>query len=169
MIELDETREYSKFFTIDEVRKERYNADPIGDERGELLEKEIGQGTKADLESEDEDEQEMPPNFFGQQTVDEPAEETPAEIKANLATWRQLTIKDVKNGKPASPGKYLSMTIPRDIQLLVRSGLRKCTTTSEVREVFDQAFYALKSQNESLDLVQELKRANDMLERVKSG
>jgi hypothetical protein len=179
VLELQEQGEFSKTHTIDEIRQEVYQDDPIGDERGELLPAEVGKGlTKADSAAN------TPPQllpFTGQEPMEEPEQDnpdsgedeeaTPDETKAALKVWERKAINSFRS-KGSVANVFHSKEIPPELHASIWAQLSACKSGKAVREVFREA---ISNQGDDtaieapLSLVDELKRANDLLERAKNA
>ena len=88
-------------------------------------------------------------------------DEMPQEMKADLERWRRKAIKALKAGTPAVV--FESDHISPELHAKIWAGLTACKSAEDVRAVFDRAIIG---GGDNVDLVQELKRANDLLERV---
>ena len=134
-LEMLETQEYARYHTIDETRRERFGSDPLGDERGSLLQAEVGKGMTDARDPEDKPPPPPPPQAFGQ------PQELPAETIAEAGKaldrhrWRRKAIKAALAGRvldvPFTPD-YLS----DDEAMPIRAGLKKARTSDDVAKVF---------------------------------
>lgn len=136
IIDLQEQGEYARTHTIDEIRAEYYEDDPIGDDRGKLLPAEIGTETLLKLEdgaipekqpvpeqlqpfagvdNEPQDEAEPPDSEEPSETQPEaePAPDNAEMMKADLDRWQ---AKSKKRGKLAP---FESEHIPAHVRAAV--------------------------------------------------
>lgn len=174
-LELQEEEAYGKVHTINEIRKEKYNDDPLpeDDDRGDMLPAQIGQSTGMPGDEENTPPQLMP--FTGQDGApepEEPEEETDTDdempvgeaMRADLARWRRKAIKALKTGNAAVI--FESEAIPPELHADIWARLSACKSANDVRAVFDGALVHQRQDDE--DLLYQLKRANDLLERIRS-
>jgi HK97 family phage portal protein len=114
-LELKELTEFSKTHTIDEVRQEFYNDDPIGDERGNLLLVEVSATPTIDLS--------MP---------EEPTDEFQQDIKS----YKRKAINCISKNKPLD-FDFESANIDRAQLMRIKRKLLRCKTKEDINVVFD--------------------------------
>ena len=173
-LELEERKAYNVTHTIDESRQKWDNDDPIGDERGELLPAQVGQSTPAPGSEERTPPQLLP--FTGQEPPDEPEQDNPDsgeddpdeegdDMKMDLSKWRRKAINALKS-KGTAAVTFESAAIPPELHAEIWAGLSECKSTTDIRVVFDKAFK--RQAQDGGALLAELKRANELLERLYS-
>ena len=133
--ELRLQREFSKTHTINEIRVEFYEDDPLEDERGELLLAEVGatpgggggQGEEDSLSDDNENAPDTDPEDEKEENMAEKA------IADELAKWQRKALKRGA-GKAVD---FESDVIPADVHARILSGLPACKTADDVRKLFD--------------------------------
>jgi len=127
MLELKEQETYAITHTIDEIRAEFYQQDPLGDERGNLLPAEI----------------KNKPSFSGaapqpvtadsnNAQADEPDEPMKAEYLEEMGKFRRYALKRI--GKDL---KFSSDVIPSRQLDEIAAKLKSCGTEKQVNQLFD--------------------------------
>jgi HK97 family phage portal protein len=137
-LKIKEIETFSKFHPIDEVRETYYNAEPIGDERGELL--------VAQIKPESGGIQEPPmpttppgaaPGETKPAPKEEPKDDKPTRAQKavlELNTWQRKAVKSV--GKRV---EFEVADVPENIAAYVNQFLPGCNSNSAVKSVFDNA------------------------------
>ena len=126
-------REFSKTHTINEIRVEFYEDDPLEDERGELLLAEVGatpsggDGGEDSLSDESENAPDVDPEDEKEENLAEKA------MTDDLAKWQRKALKR-GTGKAVD---FESDVIPADVHARILSGLPACKTADDVRKLFD--------------------------------
>lgn len=174
---LSEQAEYAKTHTIDEIRDEYYQDDPLGDERGELLPAQIAAGSSVPGEEPEEPVtpvQPTPPEHGEMEqmpeeapevepTADMPMEQPPMMDmgqKADLERWRRKAMSAVKHGKPAAV-TFTSTAIPADMHETITARLASAQTAEDV----SQAFVFAETKTDPLtDLIAALREAAKALQ-----
>ena len=132
-LKLQEMESYAKTHTVDEIRKEYYNDDEIGDERGVLLPAEIGAASSQKEEVPEEITQTVSGASIEEANPEETAEEpVKSELEIDLDKWRRKAGKKVGESVP-----FDSKVIPHAIRRQVLDGLGACKSKAEVNAVFD--------------------------------
>jgi len=126
MLELKEQETFAITHTIDEIRAEYYQQDPIGDERGNLLPAEIkskaspfGQPAQANPVTADTN------NAQAQEPLK-------AEYLEEMGKFRRYALKRI--GKET---KFTSDVIPSEQLETIAAKLKGCGTENQVNQVFD--------------------------------
>jgi hypothetical protein len=144
----------------------------------------VGIELPADIEYEDLDPEEPEPvpadlaQFAGQENQpaepmpDEDEEEKPAPKSLTVEQFKELEIWQRKAQKAKKGGlnanvEFTIVSIPPDMAAAIRGRLDGAKTTEEIRAAF-QVEPAANVSN-SIDLAAELKRANDLLERLNAA
>jgi HK97 family phage portal protein len=159
MLELKEQEAYGISHTIDEIRQQYYEDDPIGDVRGTLLPVQFNVTSSIDLRQEFGPEQAPKPeaqpiqliigsdqiNIPGEQRTSEPEEpeeveerQEEAAMRAALSAWRRKALKSFKAGHGATV-IFEDASIPPDLHADIWAQLSACKSATDVREVFEQA------------------------------
>lgn len=124
-LELEEMAEFSKYHTIQEVREKYYQAEPLGDERDNLL---VSQVT-----AKAEPKEEQPP------ATNMPEEATPSQdgavdaMKADLMRWKRLALRKFGKEQP----KFYSEHIPDTLNREIAAKLKSCQSPVDVAELFE--------------------------------
>jgi hypothetical protein len=146
-LKMDEQDRFERSHTIEEVRREYYEDDPIGDDRDKLF--------IAQIKAESGDIQKPAPNPFTQQPSEDdeeqpPTEESPAEedlvedqsqdetVKAafnSLNVWEKLALKYDGN----LPESYRGKNIPTDLYEYINRRLPGCTDKAAIKALFERA------------------------------
>ena len=133
--ELRKQREFSKTHTINEIRVEFYEDDPLDDERGALLLAEVGakpggggQGGPSEGLSENENEN-APEDDLEDRNEENMAEKAIAD---ELAKWQRKALKRGA-GKAVD---FESSIIPDDLHAQILAGLPACKSADDVRALF---------------------------------
>jgi HK97 family phage portal protein len=138
-LKIKEIETFAKFHPIDEVRETYYNAEPIGDERGELLVAQI-EATSGGIQ-----EPPMPatppggaaPGETKPAPKEEPKDDKPTRAQKavlELNTWQRKAVKSV--GKRV---EFEVADVPENIAAYVNQFLPGCNSNSAVKSVFDNA------------------------------
>lgn len=157
-MDMQEQQAYSVVHTVDEIRKEFYDAKPIGDERGELLPAQIGQGSvgvEEEPEEEPEDAEPIPPQLLPPDDVgedDEDNEEDGGQVKAvikevqptqgqlvrdELLQWERFAQKRVKG--QAKAREFEVYHIGASLQGAIEGQLEAAKTAKDITEIFADA------------------------------
>jgi len=126
VLEISETAEYSRYHTVDEVRRRRYGSDPIGDERGLLLPSEVGAGVPVEGELLSTE----------MQPANEPDDRDNVDTaaRAELGAWYQFTLeRGAKLGR-----SYRCKHIDPDEQRIIRDALKDANTKADIAAIFRQ-------------------------------
>lgn len=139
-LELADIQEYSRYHTVREVRQEKYQSDPLGDERDNLLVSQITPPAApvpelvqpaAPAQALPEPVQPEPPAARGDD-VDAMAD----EVAGALLKWRHYEVKNYGTKKrDFAPDE----AIPAALTLRITSGLRAAKSSDEVAALFDTA------------------------------
>lgn len=146
-LELRELESYAKSHTIDEIRQQFYNDEPIGDERGKLLLAEVtGQsGFMADMP-------EMP---------EEEPNEALTKFAVDMKAYKRKAVNSLAKDKPLD-FDFESQNIDGAQLSRIRNKLKRCKTKEDIAGVFeaekDQRLYAGMD-----DLIGELSTLSDRL------
>jgi hypothetical protein len=178
-IELQEQQAYEKAHTINEIRKEYYNDNPLTDERGDLLPAEITgptgigptykepQPIPAQLQAftgqQEQPEEMMQEEERNKKEADIPEEDDEQAAKADLLRWQRKVTKRLKAGHDALVD-FDSELIGDGLKCAVLHGLEHSETVDEVRDVFDRAIKARRSSNAPDDV--ERRRAERELQAI---
>lgn len=150
-LELAEQDKYAMTHTINEIREEYYEDDPLPDERGDLLPAQVGQSTGAAPTAQPEPE----PTAPGQpepETTDQPEPEEPEApependapdeeavmseaVKADIDRWRRKALNSLRKGEPAAV-EFESDKIPGDMFGKISSALKTCQDEAQVKAAF---------------------------------
>ena len=139
-LELEEQRQYSFTHTLDQINKEYYEDEPIGDERGDLLLSQINAQTGT-----------PPPAPPAQPVIDTQPESDNAVVadstqpdgvtipqkamRDDLMRWKRLALRTF--GKKQA--KFESDNIPNDVKEEIEKKLAACKNAVEVADVFEEA------------------------------
>lgn len=135
-LELSEQQEFEKTHTIDEIRAEFYNDEPLGDERGEMLPAQIG---AAPVSTED-DVPEMipaPPLFTGAEPESDEVEQAVADdtkARAELKAWERFEVNQLGKEKRRV---FKCYHVPEDIQARVNSAISGVDSDADIKRVFE--------------------------------
>ena len=154
VLELQEQEVYSKSHTVDEIRAQFYEDDPLGDDRGKMLPVQIGQSTPVGNAEDRTPAQLLPFIQPNQQPEPEPEQQEPAEpeveepeeveeqqeaaMRAALAAWRRKALHALKAGRGAAV-TFEHSAINPDLHADVWARLSACKSAADVREVFENA------------------------------
>jgi hypothetical protein len=142
VLELQETTEYGKYHTVDEVRHKFYNDEPLEDnEAGKLLPAQIGQSSAAPAQPEPVIPTDAAPVIPAVVPSDEVppvdnSEPVDEAIQAEKGRWMRKALKAVKCGKPADV-IFESEVIPSLEARYISAALAGCETADAVRAVFE--------------------------------
>ena len=178
-IELQEQQAYEKAHTINEIRKEYYNDDPLTDERGDLLPAEITgptgigptykepQPIPAQLQpfagQQEQPDEMMQEEERNKKEADIPEDDDEQVAKADLLRWQRKVTKRMKAGHDALVD-FDSELISDGLKCAVLHGLEHVETVDEVRDVFDRAIKARRTSNAPDDV--ERRRAERELQAI---
>ena len=101
-LELLEVAEFAKYHTIEEVRQEKFNTDPLGDERDDLLVAQVK------ITAEPKQEEPEPVEAETEQPQEESQEEVPDEATAKALLDYQRLKRMIVNGKTEKAQKFTS-------------------------------------------------------------
>ena len=160
VLELQQMQEFSKVHTIDEIRKEQYGDDPLGDDRGLLLPLQVGAAPVAMPGEEQPPSEEgpaTPPELVGQLFGDgaEVAEED-EEVKAELKAWERYESKRIGKKHRSFECKF----VPPERQASIRANLGGVATLDDLEAVF---------QAETGETVKQDDRVEQLLEGLHSA
>ena len=158
-LQLEEQAAYERTHTIEEVRREHYGHEPLGDERDSLFPVEITGKSSTDSE------------FF----EDTPAENDTAQtaggdnvsMKAaldDLAKWRRMALR----GKALKASGFKSAYIPRQTVAQIKRDLLAAKGQDDIAVIFDMAADGMKPkpkrQNNDMmtKLVEQMERQNQI-------
>ncbi len=169
VLELSEIAEYSKTHTVEEIRKKYYNDAPIGDERDNLFPAQVTAMSVPD-NSEIVDTTFSPVNEPPQLPTAQPLQLQAGNQSLEnsmqsdeLKAWRRKSLNALKKGKPADV-EFESDVIPLGLSASIHGALKTAITPEDVRAVFERDY-----ESDNSFLAGELKRANDLLEKVNDG
>lgn len=154
-MEIAEQTEFARTHTIDEIRQEYYNDDPIGDDRGKMLIVQVGQTTvrtslNADVQQTEQ--QQQSPSGVVQTSPAAPEGEdgeieTAGQVKAlpddwqnvydELTKWKRHTEKKLKAGKRLR--EFNTEYVPPSLKAAIEGALSDVTSIPEVSAVFADA------------------------------
>jgi hypothetical protein len=174
-IELLEQEAYSQTHTLNEIRAEFYEDDPLPDERGNWLPAQLDVPATISLMEKPEKPEEPPApaappvqlvlntDAFQNETPDEPEEteeQEQAAMRADLAAWRRKSLKSLKANKGAAV-TFESRYIDPDLHADVWARLSACKTAADVREVFEQVMAG----GQSLALADQVKALTELVNK----
>lgn len=139
-LELKELATFSKTHTIDEIRMEYYNDDPIGDERGNLLLAEISAEPAIDLS--------------------EP-EKLTDEFQQDMKSYKRKAMNHIAKNKPLD-FDFESSNIDKAQLMRIKRKLSRCKTKDDITTVFDGERDDRKQAGLE-DLIVELEKLSDNL------
>jgi HK97 family phage portal protein len=138
VLEIQETAEYAKYHTVDEVRKKYYNDTAlVGNPAGVLLPAQVG---GASIPVEPMAPEPMVPTPLTVQPSEElqPVADMDSEpVKLERARWMRRSIKEFKAGK-AADASFKSDIIPAAELTRIQRELTACKSTSDIRQVFGE-------------------------------
>jgi HK97 family phage portal protein len=148
---LREQEAFERTHTLEEVRREFYGDDPIGDERDRLLPAEIrATMTRAVIPN-------PPPEMVEPDTVSQ----LPAMMKADIDRWRRKALKARRWVG------FESEHIPAIIHRQISGRLQGAETTEQIKAAFElPGIPAVKSSGDSADILRGLELAVKALERT---
>lgn len=160
VLELQEIAEYSKTHTVEEIRRKYYQDDPLGDERDGLFPVQITATNGVDS-AVDEAQQ----NPAQEQPTEQPPEAESQAIEnmaqaEEMKAWRRKSLNAIKKGRPADV-EFETDVIPLGLSASIHAALKTASTADEVRAIFERDY-----ESDNSFLAVELKRANDLLEKV---
>lgn len=126
LMKLREDREYGRTHTIDEIRWEKYQDKPIGDERGDLLPDQI---TETFMDRDVDQEQ-------GAARTGATERQVNAKYGKELEAWENFEKKRV--GKKNSRN-FVCQDIPKSLEGAIRGALKHVDTEEGIKEVFNTA------------------------------
>ena len=165
-LELQETSEYGKYHTVDEVRDKFYNDQPLMDNpAGKLLPAQIGQQTGAPAPTlgttpQDQGAQPVGTSPAAQAVV--PSDEL-LPVKEEKARWLRKALRAFKAGKPAAV-LFESEVIPSLEAGRISVALADCKTVEAIKAVFDGP----EPVDSILVLAHAIENATKMLETAES-
>lgn len=177
VLDLQEEASYSRVHTINEIRKEKYNDDPLPDPRGELLPAQVGQSAVIEPGVEDNagDGEQQPntqrpaenqqPEVETAPEVDEiPAKATGMSVTAlrELRLWQEKAIKHQAKGWGLD-FEFVTEALPRTTAGRIADALKACQSEDDILMLFAGYTNDGDSGDPLAVLIQELKRANDLL------
>ncbi len=121
-VDLQEQVEYAKSHTIDEIRREYYGDDELGDPRGALLPVELLGKAGANV-----------PVPTAEPVVLEPADQA---MQADLSRWKTKALKSLERGRGADV-PFESEVIPLSERSRIHAGLQAAGNASQVKAVFE--------------------------------
>lgn len=139
VLELQQIQEAARYHTIDEIRQEFYNHDPLGDDRGGLLAAEVGKGM-TDARDPADKPPPPPPAAFGQQQAQQPqppAVESVEEAGKQLdrQRWQKKAIKALASGRsPDVP--FTPDYLHEDEAMPIRAALKRAQSAQDIAQVF---------------------------------
>jgi HK97 family phage portal protein len=176
-IELLEQEAYAQTHTLNEIRAEFYEDDPLPDERGNWLPAQLDVPATIPLMEKQEKPEEPPApaappvqlvlssDAFQNETPDEPEteeteEQEQAAMRADLAAWRRKSLKSLKANKGAAV-TFESKHIDPDLHADVWARLSACKSAADVREVFEQVMAG----GQSLALADQVKALTELVHK----
>jgi HK97 family phage portal protein len=169
-LELQEQQVFNATHTIDEIRKEYYEDDPLGDDRGLLLPAQIA-ASPIPISVTTGEEPEISPQLQPQQEqlaqlqeveTEEP-EKPDAEFKAVIGRWRRFSLNAFKKGR--SPAIEFILDSPGDIGPGLYGDIREALKSAKDEAAIKAVFENVQPREPESELVAELRRANELLER----
>lgn len=136
-LKLEEQAAYEKTHTLEEVRKEYYQDDPLGDERDNLLPSQInantGKPTPPPVQPPQNGNQPLELQQGTNKNPAMPTDNSTMPMKAELNRWKRLAID--KFGKPMK--KWDNIVIPDDMARMIAAKLSACKSIGEVADLFE--------------------------------
>lgn len=137
-LELEEQAAFERSHTIEEVRKQYYNDDPLGDDRDKLFVVQVNSATG------DGTEPPVKPQPFGRPNTDMPAEEmviddtgqddvSAKSAIADLIRWRRMAL----GGKTEKAQAFKSDHIPAKTMADIKRRLPLLTAKADIERMFD--------------------------------
>jgi len=143
-MELQEVTTFSQFFTIDEVREQKYQLDPIGDERGKLLVAEVKVKASPFGQVEEQPaEAQQPPDEVENEMEDVEEEQEDPTAKAvidDLMILRKMALK----GKTDKVAAFKSAYIPAKMLADIRKKLEINSDKGAIVSIFDAKIRSLQ-------------------------
>jgi HK97 family phage portal protein len=132
-LELAEIQEFAKYHTIEEVRQEKYQDDPLGDDRDKLLPVQVnsttGDGTEPPAQPRPMNEQRQA------ETMDEPEDETDEASKSVISDLMRLRRMAV-GGKTEKVQAFKSDHIPAKMLADIKRRLPLLTQKADIERLF---------------------------------
>ena len=134
---------FSKSHTLDEIRSEFYQDEPLPDERGSLLVSQIGLAaaptanvTNSGMENSQPAQNNLPalPEESGSEENTDETDETTEDLKK----WQRKSLKALKARKSASVN-FESDNIPATRASAIMGALEECDTAEMVKAIFEDA------------------------------
>ncbi len=138
----------------DEQRKELEEAEAKKEEQAEQMQEQLQQQPQPGEEQPPEDEKPAP---FQKKSVDDP------DAQAELKRWRRSCFEALRKGKPL-PVDWQADDIPPERAAQIAEALKAATDGDGIKAAFEEEAIPLPDEWPSLAV--ELKRANDLLERI---
>lgn len=159
---LQETDQYARFHTVGEVRKDKYQDDPLGDERDNLLVSQVTAPAPAAPATDANPPASIPVSNWPVANPAIPAtqsEHGTNSLQSDLSRWQTKALKRLKErGAAACP--FESEVIPTLENERITEALKDTKTPEQVKAVFAQ------DKDDSIPaLTAELKRTNDLFEQ----
>lgn len=130
-LEIQEIDQYAKYHTLKEVRENKYNDDPLGDERDDKIAGgNLGQGDPTQVQPVTE-----PPMNPDEQVDDEENQAESTQANEELEKFQRKSLKALERGK--SPAvDFFSNVLPVQQVMGLQASLATCKTADQVRAVF---------------------------------
>lgn len=139
-LKLEEQTVFEKSHTIEEVRKEFYQDEPLGDERDKLFLSQVSAAVAKPAPAETLPDENVPIDgtVFDKQS---------APMKADLMRWKRYALRTF--GKAHKP--FESTSIPDDVVSMVNDKLGACKTVGDVADLFEDMVKAdLSNDNDAI-------------------
>ena len=131
-LKLEEQTAYERTHTIDEIRKEYYQDEPLEDERGEMLPAQVtasSGGTQPEPQPAVE-----PPAEDAPIMPEDESEDVTEPVKADLMRWKRYAMRTFGT---ADFDKFQGTHTPEHTARVIRAKLTACKTKADVADVFE--------------------------------
>lgn len=135
-LKLEEQTAYERTHTTEEVRKEYYQDEPIGDERDKLLPAQITAAAgKAEPQPQPNNQQVPTSPLENQQGTNTANDNATTPMKADLMRWKRRSLRTF--GKAGFLDPFDSENIPAGVSRTIRAKLSLCKSSVEVADLFE--------------------------------
>lgn len=150
-LQMEEQSTFERSHTLEEVRREYYQDEPLGDDRDKLLVSQIN-AQSGNIQKPAPVPFNQPKQLQdGEGVIDAPAEDMPLEdtgaddlgtkaVITDLLKWRKMALR----GKVDKAKAFVSNTIPTYMQTAIKFKLDLITEKSVIAKVFDDAIEQMK-------------------------
>lgn len=155
-MKLDEQAAYERTHILEEVRREYYQDEPLGDERDKMIVAHMTNPVK-EKPVQDKPMQDNNPTEEDNQPEDTSSDQPDVSVKAvydELDRWKRKAVKRVGKETP-----FETSTISASVQEYINSRLSNCKSETAVKAVFDNA----------RDMVKPAKSVTAILEGIRLG